>query len=413
MKKKMKLVSIVMVVAMLTTMSLAGCSKAGGGNEATIEWWTPNWNEDASREMADEFMAEHPEIKVELVITDWETYRSRITTAISGDNAPELFTVLLTDIKPLADLGLLASLNELGKDAGIEYSDFIVPALDITTVRGDIYGIPFRYDGSGIFYNVDILEAAGYNSFPETWDDMIVMAEALQAAGMTAFAWPLGNQAEAVTRFIQQLYTFGGEILNEDESEAMLNTEAAKRALANIVDSIESGYASPNSLELNNTNMRNMFGSGQLAFNFTGPFDIDVLAEEYPDLNFSTAVIPGNNGMGVTTANGWCVGMAENSVNKEAAALFLAYITNPDNQVRLTDSFPASKTAIEFEQYTTEKLKPFAEQLANSVAEPTYTRWAEIEPIMFQHIQAAVSGSVTVDEAIENMNNDLNILLAS
>ncbi|MFR2214164.1 MAG: extracellular solute-binding protein [Ruminococcus sp.] len=37
--------------------------------------------------MAAEFEKEHPDIKVEIVVTDWDTYKSKITTAISADNA--------------------------------------------------------------------------------------------------------------------------------------------------------------------------------------------------------------------------------------------------------------------------------------------------------------------------------------
>ena len=409
-KNVLKVFATLLSVILVATL-FVGCGN-GDADYVTIEWWTPNWNEDASREMADEFMAENPDVKVELVITDWETYRASVTTAISTDNAPEIFTILLTDVKPLADLGFLQPLNDFDVLDPI-LADIIPAALAIGTIDGDIYAIPHRYDGSGIFYNVDILTEAGFDTFPATWDEMMAMAEVLAEDGRPAFAWPLGNQAEAVTRFIQQLYSYDGSILNADETASVLDGPAARQALGNIVNSIQAGIASPNSLELNNTMMRNMFGTGQIAFNFTGPFDIDTLLEEYPDLNFRTAVIPGDGGMGVTTANGWCIAMGANSNNQEAAARFLAYINLPDNQVRLTDSFPGSMTAIEFDDFATEHLRPFAEQLTNSRVEPIYSRWAEIEPIIFNYIQQAVAGTITVDEAITNMSNDIDLLLGS
>ncbi|MFV0414202.1 MAG: ABC transporter substrate-binding protein [Oscillospiraceae bacterium] len=409
----------VALMFMLATMAGCGSSAAtsgsGGtssGEQVTIQWWSPNWDETESLEMAEEFMAENPGIKVEVVITDWDTYKSKITTAISGKNAPELFTILLTDVGPFAKAGLLAPLSELAANAGVDFDDIIAPALDITSLDGEAYGVPFRYDGSGIYYNVDLLASIGRDSFPTDWDDMVAMAKELSADGRYGFAWPLGNQANAATRLVQQLYTYGGDILNEDETECLLNSDAAKKALGNIVNSIEEGYASPSSAEYDNTVMRDAFGNGTLAFNFTGPFDIETLKTDYPDLNFKTAVIPGNGGMGTTTANGWGVSMAENSNHKEEAAKFLAYITTPENQARLTDSFPASKTALEYPQFSTEELKPFAEQLENSKPEPTYQRWAEIEPIIYQYIQSAVSGTMSVDDACNGMTNDINALLA-
>ena len=382
--------------------------------DTTIEWWTPNWDEVESREMAAEFEAANPGIKVELVITDWDTYKSKITAAISTNNAPELCTVLLTDVVPFAQVGLLEPLNELAAAAGVDFADLLPSAVSIASIGETVYGIPFRYDGSGIYYNVDLLKAAGYDTFPLTWDEMVEMSKKLTKDGVYAFAWPLGNQANAVTRLVQQLYTYGGDILAEDGVTCTLNSEAGKKALANIVSSIQEGYANPSSAEIDNTKMRDMFGSGNLAFNFTGPFDVATLTTEYPNLNFATAVIPGIDGMGCTTANGWTLVMAKNcpSENKEAAAKMLAYLSTPQNQARLTDSFPASYTALEYEQFSTALLKPFAEQLENSRPEPTYTRWAEMEPVIYEYIQYAVSGSMSVDEACENMAADVTALLS-
>lgn len=386
--------------------------KEGGSSEAvTIQWWTPNWDEPESREMAEEFEKDNPNIKVELVITDWDTYKDKITTAISAKGAPELFTILLTDVKPFAGKSLLEPLTDLGTNAGVDFDDILAPALDITSVGGQAYGIPFRYDGSGIYYNETMLKEAGYEAFPKTWDEMLDMSSKLSEGGKVAFAWPLGNQANAVTRFVQQLYTYGGEILNEDETKCLLDSDEAVTALENIVDSIKEGYASQSSSEIDNTKMREMFGTEQLAFNLTGPFDVDSLKTDYPDLKWKTAVIPGDGGMACTTANGWCVAMAQNSEHKEEAAKFMAYITEPENQARLTDSFPASKTAMEFEQFATEELKPFIEQLNNSKPEPAYTCWSEVEPVIYSYIQSAVSGDITPKEACIKMTEDINAIV--
>ena len=206
-------------------------------------------------------------------------------------------TVLLTDVTPFANKGLLEPLNEHMTAAGTDMEDFIDAALDITSVDGEAYGLPFRYDGSGIYYNVDILAQYGYDSFPTTWDEMLKLCDLIKADGKYGFAWPLGNQANAATRFVQQLYTYGGDVLNEDETECLLNSDAAVSALNAIASSVQNGQASPSSLEYDNTTMRDAFGSGELAFNFTGPFDAATLDADYPELNYATAVIPGIDGL--------------------------------------------------------------------------------------------------------------------
>ena len=419
---------LVMVMLVLSFASLAGCAKTESpqpnkpetneetptkGKEVTVQWWTPNWDEPESREMAAEFEKNNPGTKVELVITDWDTYKSKITAAISAKNAPELYTVLTTDVVPFAKLGFLEPLDEWIEKEKIDKEDFLPAALDIASTDGKVYGLPFRHDGSGMYYNVDLLKAAGYEEFPKTWDEFVEMSKKLTKDNVYGFAWPLGNQANAATRLVQQLYTAGGNVLNEDETKCLLDSPEAIAALNNIVNSIQEGYASPNSLEYDNTKMRDAFGSGQLAVNFSGPFDIDTLKTDYPELNFKTAVIPGKDGMGTTTANGWTIIMGANSKNKEVGAKLLAYLITPENQTRLTDSFPASKTALEYEQFSTEELKPFAEQLDNSKPEPTYSRWPEMEPIIYSYIQQAVSGGMSVEDACKKMTADIDALLQS
>ena len=116
-----KLIACILSFAM--ALSLAACGSgdsapASGGQsggsaaQTTIQWWTPNWDEAVSREFVEEFEAENPDIHIELVITDWDTYKDKITTAISTSGAPEIVTVLLTDVAPFANKGLL-ELSEL------------------------------------------------------------------------------------------------------------------------------------------------------------------------------------------------------------------------------------------------------------------------------------------------------------
>lgn len=394
--------------------SAAASSSEAQAEPVTITWYTPNWDEPESYEMAAEFEEMNPDIHVELVITEWASYKEKAITALSDENnSPDVYTILLTDAPAFARRGMLEPLDELGEQAGMDWSDFLAPALETSSLDGTIYCAPFRYDGSGVYYNVDMLADAGYEAFPETWAETLEMCEALKAKGYMPTAWYLGEQSNACVALVIQLYTEGASILNEDETECLLNSDEAKRALNNIVETMQKGYASPSSLEMDNSRTRDAFGAGSVAFVYSGPYDVEVLETEYPDLNFATTVLPGVDGMGCTQANGCGAAIGAHSKQKEAAAKFLAYITLPENQARLTDSFPASYTASEYEQFSGELLQPFVEQLENSRAEPAYEHWVEMQPIIYSYIQSAISGSMSVDEACEGMTEEINALLAS
>ena len=423
----MKKIVCLCLTAALALAAFSGCTNGAGSEPAasaapatsaadpvTITWYTPNWDEPESREMAAEFEALHPDIHVELVITEWASYKEKAIAALSDErNSPDVYTILLTDTVPFAKRGMLAPLNELGTAAGMDWADFLEPALAATTVDGAVYCAPFRYDGSGVYYNVDMLREVGYEAFPTTWRETLELCEALKAKGRVPTAWYLGEQSNACVALVIQLYTEGGDILNEDQTKCLLDSDATKRALGNLVETLQKGYASPGSLELDNSRTRDEFGAGSVAFVYSGPYDIDVLRENYPALNFATAMLPGVDGVGCTQANGWGAAIGAHSKHKEAAAQFLAYITTPENQARLTDSFPASRRASAFEQFSGPLLTPFVEQLAHSRLEPSYDRWVEMQPIIYTYLQEAASGAMSTEEACAAMTDEIDALLAS
>lgn len=425
MKRSTKLITMVVAIMMIVAV-FAGCTDkstetpATEATEATevkepetIQWWSPNWDETVSRELVAEFEAANPDIKIDLVITDWDSYKAKTTAAISAKNAPELISVLLTDVKPFVQAGFLEPIDAHMVTVGYDSSDLLDSAKNIVSYEDNLYAMPFRYDGSGIYYNVDMLAQVGYDQFPTTYEELDKMHEDLKVEGITACAWPLGNQPNAIIRYAALLATEGGQMLSDDETTATLDTPEAVAAMERLANSILDGYASKNSLEYDNTKLRDAFGSEQFAYYVGGPYDVDPLEESYPDVTFKAAVMAGNGGMGYTTADGWCIILAEKSNNKEAAARFMAFVGLPENQARLTASFPASIEGLKQEKFSTEYMTPFADQLVNSVAAPAYTRYAEMQPIIYKYIQMAITGQVSSEEACQQMTKELNALLAS
>jgi ABC-type glycerol-3-phosphate transport system substrate-binding protein len=61
--------------------------------------------------LIDEFEAQYPNIKVEVVITTWDTMEGQIRTALNGNNAPDVITDLESRVASYASQGLLANLD--------------------------------------------------------------------------------------------------------------------------------------------------------------------------------------------------------------------------------------------------------------------------------------------------------------
>jgi multiple sugar transport system substrate-binding protein len=76
-----------------------------------------------------------------------------------------------------------------------------------------------------MIYNKDMFEAAGLDpdAFPTTWEELEEVAKALTVdtdgdgvIDQYGLGWPLGNEGNAVVRFYQLTYNFGGSITNAE-----------------------------------------------------------------------------------------------------------------------------------------------------------------------------------------------------
>lgn len=410
------------VIFLIACIILVGVLTLGVSAEVTkITWWCPNWDEPVGKEMIAEFEKNNPNIKVNMVVTTWDTMEAKIRVSIMGKNAPEVITDLESRIVPYAKKGYLEKLDGYIEKENIDIKDFLEPALAIGTYENGIYSLPFRHDGSGMYYNKKMFREAGLDpeKFPTTWTELIDAGKKLTKdtdgdgkIDIYGMAWPLGIQSSAVCRYIRFLFTYGGILFDKDEKKSLLNSDASVLGLKYIADSINvDKFAPMSSLELDCTKERILFVGEKIAFYESGPFDIDVILEENPNLDFGTAVIPGEKGMAVTAANGFSLMMPKNSKNKDAGFKLIEYLTRTENQIRLTLSFPARKSAIANEKYQTTYLAPFAKQLELSMPESSHTKWPEIEKIIYNHMQLVVAQKETAKEAAEKMANEVDQIL--
>lgn len=124
----------------------------------------------------DDFNEVYPGITVNHVAMDIDARLQN--TLIAGADVPD--GVFLDDAKVA---GLSEYLWDLS-DVLAPYTDDIAPQkLDVNTIDGGIFGVPFDLDPGLLFYNATALEAAGVDATAiETYDDLLDAARAYKAA---------------------------------------------------------------------------------------------------------------------------------------------------------------------------------------------------------------------------------------
>ncbi len=127
------------------------------------------------QKIMDDFNATHDDIQVE--VSFGKSY-DNIVTAIASSDTPDLFHMWWQYASPLSARGALYDLTDfINNDAEFDKADFLDKAWKLCTVDDRIYSIPFSASTSFAYYNIHVLEEAGYKEFPTTVEDMIQCAK--------------------------------------------------------------------------------------------------------------------------------------------------------------------------------------------------------------------------------------------
>lgn len=141
-----------------------------------------------------EFEQRHPEINVEFNVYDHESYKKAIRNWLTGGAPDVVFWYAGYRMRQFVEPGLLADVSHLFTP---ELKRSIPPsAIDLVTVEGRQYGMPYVYYNLGLYYRDDILKSAGISHPPYDWAGLLDTCIKLRQAGVVPIAlgskdlWP-------------------------------------------------------------------------------------------------------------------------------------------------------------------------------------------------------------------------------
>jgi len=224
------------IVALTTifgvAVALVGCSTGdSGGNESfgTFDYLAPNENaiiRDAITSLSEGACeAENAAMPLEIETLPQADVNQRLVLLASQNALPTTFIAPTAELRPggvLGDDETVLNLEDTLTELGV-YDD-ILPAA-VSTVK-NIYGdrfvsMPYQFNIEGIFYNKAMFADLGLEE-PQTFDDLLAAADAIEASGKEAFAIP-GSQSWLILRYVGN-YIFRD--LGPDALKAVASGEA-------------------------------------------------------------------------------------------------------------------------------------------------------------------------------------------
>ena len=401
-------------------LALGGCAPAGDSTGGTVEvtvwhYWDGT-NADTFDAMVDDYNAGHEGVVIKTSNVPNADFLTKLRASATSNTLPDIAIGDLVWVPQINQIGTLADL-ELPADV---LSD-INPALTaFGSIDGKQVSVPVSANNLGLIYNKTLFEEAGLDpeAPPLTWEELKADgAEILAKTGKPAFELftQAGDNGEGLTwNFQVNLWQAGGEFLTADNSAAAFNTDAGAEALSYWVDLIGSG--------LSKVGPWGELGKSEVASANDGSWMVGIWAPDPPfDFGTSTAPYP-EDGQPATNLGGEQAMVFDNSPETTKAATdFLAWFLEPEQVLswsETTGMLPVTTSVATGDEYlgwvdeNQPRLRPYVEQMADAHARPNTPLYPAISLAFAQQIEKALTGEVSVEEALANAEKAVNDVIA-
>lgn len=214
-----------------TSIGLACFSNAALADEITVWAWDPNFNVAIMEEAAKVYMKDHPETTfnvVDFAKTDLEQKLHTMLASGVTSSLPDV--VLIEDYNAQKYLqSYPGAFAPMTKD--VDYKNFAPYKVNLMTLNGEVYGLPFDTGVTGMYYRTDLLEKAGFTAKDLeniTWERFIEIGKQVKAKTGVAM---LGVNSDDLVLVRLMLQSGGEWYFNKDGSLNIANNESLKEAL--------------------------------------------------------------------------------------------------------------------------------------------------------------------------------------
>ncbi len=381
------------------------------------------------------FEAEHPNIKINLVIVTWDDFDTKMQAMIAAGTPPDIWSHWgPSGFADYVTRGLVADLTPYIERDNYDLSDFIPEVLDIYTIDGKIYGLPMLTTGSFIFYNKDLFDAAGVEYPPTDWSDTTWTYDAfVEKCGQltnitddmetTTFGCNLGfwpNDSYA-WMFGQDLYPDSAYETGFAD-EAYLDSEAAIAAFQARQDLVWKLNYMPDPAQVDALGGGDIFQNGKVAMNLTGGWGWWNYVGLEEQFNWGVAALPfgGPNRRDVVFTDPWM--MSSQTPHPDEAWEFLKYLASAEVQrqwMELVKAPPARISLAEdwytlFPTMTPEEVKELhlgALQYGRESPNHLLVRFDQLNQVVSAALDPVFNNETTAAEALPAADAELEAAL--
>lgn len=423
MKLRILAASAVITALALTTTACGGSgsnsanSGSSGASGGTLTYWASNQGTSLANDKEVltpqlQKFTEQTGIKVNLEVIGWNDLQTRIQTAVTSGQAPDVVNIGNTWAASLQSTGAFMPFDQSAMDAIGGKDKFVKTALDTGGAAGqDPTSVPLYGLAYGLYYNKAMFAKAGLQP-PTTWEEMVTAAKKLTNGKTYGFALAAGSYTENVHFAFINAAQNGAELFDQD-GKPTFASDGVVNGIKRYLDLMQTDKVAnvSNAQYDNGTKAVNDFATNKVAMIINqNNADNSIQANGMKSSEYGVVPFPAPADSPDKTAShvaGINLSVFGNTKNKDAALKFVKFMTSPETQSALdkkftalpvlkgvtpnfTDNAEEAKTFVDI--YTTKSkplpLVPAEDQFENTVGKAMNNMFAKI----------ASGGTVSTDE---------------
>jgi multiple sugar transport system substrate-binding protein len=217
-------------------------------------------------QIAREFEAQNPDIKVVMEYVGYDFMHDKIVTGMAA-NPPGYDAAMIDVIWPDEFIKAGYLLDVTDRVTADMKANMFQASWNGVTRNGRVYGMPWLMDVKYFMYNKDMLQKAGISAPPKTWEELADQAKTIKQKGLVEYpiiwSW---NQKEGVTcDFAVLLFGNGGSFVDASGKPAF-NNEQGVQILTWMKQTLDDGLSNPSSVSSDENAVEANFLAGKSAF---------------------------------------------------------------------------------------------------------------------------------------------------
>lgn len=457
--KKVKLFFMkkLFILSLLASLTLSGalCKTVSKELEEAIKpveisYWRVFDDSDAFTDIIAEYNKIHPNVSIVYRKLNYNEFEKKLLEALAEDRGPDIFSIQNTWLRgyqnkllPMpASIALpyrtvqgtikkdvvwemrtnksltLRDLKSKFVDQAVE--DAVLPAIDEKTgaAADKIFGLPLAMDTLALFYNKELLNAAGIPEPARDWQALqehvkkLVKQDAQGNITQAGAALGTGNNIERAPDILSVLMMQNGAQMADEQGRATFHLVPEGLSGRTLPPGIEAmtfytDFASPQKevYSWNDAlpNSLDAFIQGKAAYFFGYSYHLPIIKSRAPKLNFGIARLPQISGnREINFANYWMEVVSKKTAHPNEAWDFVQFASGAEMAQKYLDKTkkPTALRALIQKQSEDIELYPFVSQVLTAKSWYRGRNAPAAEQVIKEMITAVISGAKTMTDAI-------------